>query len=1123
MPTIVTRYGVRAVPAAVDFSASHYDPEQPRDEEGKWTEEGGTAKKASESAFADVASEKSKPKSGRYHQIVADNFKHMDSHEHEWSAVPIKGTAETTNARGDVQAMPDFDFPKGYSHAPSLYQGMQDTCELCGHQIKNYFWIQNDTKKWTMAVGSECVTHFTEGKTGIKLSKEAVYKANRDLVKQVRHTMQAIRDKFTQETDKLYLGRRVGKERRWTTHVEYGVTAKQIYDQLAAKLGNIRDDHGRTWKQGPEGEYGWNEGPLNSDREISNWVKKHGDEAGELLKSTDIFLTPKKAAEVERRDEEAEKQEDEPQKPTRIKLTDTESDEPLPNLPWQPSFLPGDQGGTRRMDQGTFFDTSKGPRKEKDRPDQGLLFSKASDDCQWITIGWRKGEDGKKHGGTPVCVRGGQIIKGHPSLTGKKISALDEAAEETTHRKEATQGKSYARAVWAKKARQEGVEPRGLHQLAAEVLAHDKAYKDEHVAALQDARNLAKHFKVDLRRDRGAFVQGDSDQIPHFDELAQEVASRHPEVLGDDPEGKLFDLLAHGNPEPMTEEEAYADAFNHLMERKSREREPEAVPFSLRTDLAFDPNQSRDPSGRWTEIGSRHLGNLHAVHKAKGIAPPKRRELLKLARHNMRADVSDWTAEHIQALPGTLATATGLPPEAFAEMHEAQDQLTHRLAKGTHDQASEARRQGQAFSVPDLYHSEIEDVFDESIETILGDYHDNLLPANWDDMDEREMDATEEQLQPQVEALHQKIYQALHETFGTIPDPPPPGPGTGKGEEWFRQYRIAQGRPLPGDVQMSAAQGDEAVTFYRALRAELRRRQGGETDLSKWVTIGGTSGESDGKPVKHKGGHSVEIDDDGRIIKGNVPKEWQGKHVSEIWRTPEKGKKGKAEPEEPKKEEKSAAEPEAKPVEPEKKDFDEEQGVQIRPFPHPFKAGASVFRATDPDGSLRNDIPSAESAEELRTNIKKRLAEMARPQPEYKPKMPPPKAAEKPPTEPAQPAPEAKADEPPKKSAESAPTAVDTVSPSDDNKNRGDNKSAEEKGAEKQAMETRFRQGPPQVGQIWETHQEGKIKVTAIREDEVEYVIIGHMATTQYIPKDSRRRVVSLASFQEYASQVDSR
>jgi hypothetical protein len=55
---------------------------------------------------------------------------------------------------------------------------------------------------------------------------------------------------------------------------------------------------------------------------------------------------------------------------------------------------------------------------------------------RWVTIGAREGEDGRRHGGSPVYVEDGRITKGAPALTGRKIDALREEGEYGTHRQQ---------------------------------------------------------------------------------------------------------------------------------------------------------------------------------------------------------------------------------------------------------------------------------------------------------------------------------------------------------------------------------------------------------------------------------------------------------------------------------------------------------------------------------------------------------------------------------------------------------------------------------------------------------------------------------------------------------------
>lgn len=227
---------------------------------------------------------------------------------------------------------------------------------------------------------------------------------------------------------------------------------------------------------------------------------------------------------------------------------------------------------------------------------QRLLFSTRKREAgRWITIGAKVGEDGKKHGGSPVFVQNGRIVKGHPGLTGKKIGAFHEAAEPISHRKELAQSREYARAVWGKKAQGEGLDPKHLHQLAAEIQAHDREFKHDHTRMLQEARKLSTglgYGDISNLAARNAHGQIDADSIRGLDDVAERMAERYPEFFhGHEPADRLFDLLVGGNPEPMTEDEAYEQAFDHLMEQRHEEendrdkyrvREGEVIPFSLR-------------------------------------------------------------------------------------------------------------------------------------------------------------------------------------------------------------------------------------------------------------------------------------------------------------------------------------------------------------------------------------------------------------------------------------------------------------------------------------------------------------------------------------------------------------
>src|SRR5262245_25729722 len=78
---------------------------------------------------------------------------------------------------------------------------------------------------------------------------------------------------------------------------------------------------------------------------------------------------------------------------------------------------------------------------------------------RWVTIGGREGDDGRKHGGSPVYVEDGRITKGHPGLTGKKLDALKEAPEAIGgHRSQLHQSAQHERAAILKDARKAGVD-----------------------------------------------------------------------------------------------------------------------------------------------------------------------------------------------------------------------------------------------------------------------------------------------------------------------------------------------------------------------------------------------------------------------------------------------------------------------------------------------------------------------------------------------------------------------------------------------------------------------------------------------------------------------------------------
>lgn len=140
-----------------------------------------------------------------YAKAVEANLNAMGTPASEWSAVGITRMVEDTDAPNG-QPMPEFAFPEGYETAPTLYPtgptAETMNCELCAHPIKNAFWLQNDARRWTLMVGSECVTHFGEGKSGVRLSKETVWEANRDLARQYVEAVRAFKAEWMQKAER---------------------------------------------------------------------------------------------------------------------------------------------------------------------------------------------------------------------------------------------------------------------------------------------------------------------------------------------------------------------------------------------------------------------------------------------------------------------------------------------------------------------------------------------------------------------------------------------------------------------------------------------------------------------------------------------------------------------------------------------------------------------------------------------------------------------------------------------------------------------------------------------------------------------------------------------------------
>lgn len=224
-------------------------------------------KEAKPSSQADSAA-----KSGRmsYAKTVEANLKHMDTPRDDWSAVGVTGMAEAESDNG-ARMMPEFDMPRDYAQAPSLFHGQDHCCHLCGTDIKNVYWIKNDKKKWIMPVGSECVTHFNEGESGEKLAKRTVQEQNRGLLSDTAKARSALWNAYKVQSHRGY--------GRTETAIPYsGPSAKayEVHQKLKKLIGTMHSVD-------------------SSDAAITRWVAKNKDAAAELIKEANELVDKKRA------------------------------------------------------------------------------------------------------------------------------------------------------------------------------------------------------------------------------------------------------------------------------------------------------------------------------------------------------------------------------------------------------------------------------------------------------------------------------------------------------------------------------------------------------------------------------------------------------------------------------------------------------------------------------------------------------------------------------------------------------------------------------------------------------------------------------------------------------------
>ena len=197
-----------------------------------------------------------------FEKRINDNLASMGAPAEEWSAVTVLSMESIDVGQGRQKEAPVFEFPQGYTEAPSAYKGQERCCNLCGADIKNYYWIQNDAKKWVMPVGSECVTRFGQGLSGEVLAKATVRDANRALLAEAVDARKLLWATFAK-----------------VSHLGYGRTEKAIprtewvAGSLYAALKEI------TGKRDPA------DAP---DGVVTRWAKSHGERAKGLIEEARV-------------------------------------------------------------------------------------------------------------------------------------------------------------------------------------------------------------------------------------------------------------------------------------------------------------------------------------------------------------------------------------------------------------------------------------------------------------------------------------------------------------------------------------------------------------------------------------------------------------------------------------------------------------------------------------------------------------------------------------------------------------------------------------------------------------------------------------------------------------------
>lgn len=281
---------------------------------------------------------------------------------------------------------------------------------------------------------------------------------------------------------------------------------------------------------------------------------------------------------------------------------------------------------------------------------------------QWITVGADEGEDGEDHGGSPVFVDGGVITKGAPDLKGKRLRggpSKESQIDKTAARSRVDRNELRSTVEKIQTTHNEHV--RSRRKLFAEAYELSKRLG---YGGLRGLRRLAA---------RG----GDADAVRGLDDIAMILAANHPEHFKDaeDNADRLFEILSHGPPKPMTREEAIEKALKEL-------QTIEDAPFSHDIENKQAQgilNKAIKAANKLTAEARREIKEaldlkdpITSASRIVSAISRHRLQVSKLLSKTQLAALLEGAREVAKHLPPVPPAGTEIPPPASMSFEDAQ-------------------------------------------------------------------------------------------------------------------------------------------------------------------------------------------------------------------------------------------------------------------------------------------------------------------------------------------------------------------------------------------------------------------------------------------------------------------